>query len=111
MYGLLSQAYKNYRIKNTTKEGFWTSHTVKNYMSWPSRGTYYILEILLTILAILCLYDCFIVKGWDAWLLGLLLVLFFVPFIGDVLALAIIIYWITTVRSQSMLLSKFGVSV
>jgi hypothetical protein len=113
MYGLLSKSYAAYRINDTTnkhkKEGFWSN--AKSHMSWPSRGAYYILEILLTLLSILCLYDCYVIKGWSTWMLILLLLLFFVPFVGDVLALGVIAYWLVECRQQSVVLAKLGVSV
>ena len=112
MYGLLSKAYESYRINNTTdaREKFRSTKKslMKQYMSWPARGAYSILEIALTIIALLALWDCYLVKGWDSWLLVLLLVLFFVPVLGDVLALAIIIYWVLEVRPSSQLLAKFN---
>ncbi len=112
-FGLLSQAYNGYAISNgtDTREKYrgTKKSLAKHYMSWPMRGAYTILEIALTILALLCLWDCYVVKGWDTWLLVLLLILFFAPLLGDVLALTIIIYWVIEVRRSSVILSKLNV--
>lgn len=112
MFGLLSKAYNSYLINDDTgsREKYHSvkKSLLKSYLSWPARGVYTILEIALTILALLCLWDCYTVRGWDAWLLVLLLILFFVPLVGDVLAFAIIVYWVVEVRPNSQLLSKFA---
>jgi hypothetical protein len=111
MYGLLSSAYNDYRINNSTnsRESFWTKKQMKQYLSWPARGMYSILEIILTVVALLCLWDCYLVQGWDSWLLVLLLVLFFIPYLGDCLALVIVVYWLLEVRPNSEILSKIKV--
>lgn len=109
-FGLLSNMYSNYRIRNDTSDreqfrqapkGF-----VKQYMSWPARGGVMLLEISLTVLALLALYDTYLIKSWPTWLLVAILVLFFVPLLGDVLAIFIIIYWAVEVSNKSHLLSS-----
>ena len=105
-FGLLSSMYKTYRIDNETKEGFRSKKAVKNFIGWPSMGAAVILEILLTILAILCLFDIAQTKTLDTWLVVLILVLFFIPYIGDIIALVLIIYWVIEVRPTSTLLKK-----
>lgn len=116
MYGYLSQMMNNYKIQDTTdkreqfhgrKNSVWKNF-VRNYASFPARGTYFILEIVITILALLFLWDCYVVKGWSTWILVFILVLFFIPLIGDVLALSIIIYWLLEVRPNSQLMYKLG---
>jgi hypothetical protein len=102
MFGLLTSTYNNYRINDSTanKEQF-NKHSIGTYKSWPYRGTFNLIEILLTIFSILVLWDCYITKKWDTQTFALLLVLFFVPYIGDILALCIIIIWFIDVRPNS----------
>jgi hypothetical protein len=108
MYGLLSKAYQAYQIKNdTSRENYHgTKNFMKQYMSWPARGAVSIVEIFLTIIALLCLWDCYLAMGWAAWVLVLFLALFFVPVVGDILALTIIAYWVLQVRDHSQILPK-----
>jgi hypothetical protein len=110
MYGLLSSAYSNYRITNdpASREKFRQAPKawLKHYVSWPTRGALMLVEILLTVLALLALYDTYMVKQWPAWLLVAVLILFFLPLLGDVTALFIIIYWAVEVGGKSELLAK-----
>lgn len=113
MMGLLSSMYNNYRIRDNTDaakkqhEGF--RGAPAQYASFPARGTYMIVAILLTILTILCLIDIYMVKGFSAWMLILLILLLLTPFLGDILAIAVIIYWVVECRPQSQILGKLGI--
>jgi hypothetical protein len=107
--------YAKYLIHNDTdaprgsnREGF--RNSMRQYASWPARGVYSILEILLTLLTILCVIDCYLVQGWSVTFFVLMLVLLLIPVLGDILGLALLVYWLAEVRPRSQLLSKFGVS-
>jgi len=107
MYGLLSSMYNNYRINNATvdREKFRNGKAaIKNALSWPARGVIMFLEIALTVIALLALYDTYRVKNWDTWLLILVLILFFIPCIGDLVAIFIIAYWFVIIRPESRFL-------
>jgi hypothetical protein len=110
VFGLLTSSYDNYRITNdaANRERFRQAPKswLKQYVSWPARGAMMLLEILVTVLALLALYDTYMVKQWPAWLLVAVLILFFLPLLGDVVALFIIIYWAVEVGGKSELLAK-----
>ena len=104
MYGLLAKAYNNYRIDNSTanRESFRT----KQSLSWTAKGGILILELVFTVLVLLALYDIYLVRRLPTWLLIVFLVLLFVPVVGDVLGIVIILYWLLELglRKQSQLL-------
>jgi len=111
MYGLLSSAYNSYRINNSTvdRERFRAGKaSMKNNLSWSARGFLIIFEIFLTIIALLALFDTYQVKNWNIGLFVLILILFFIPVVGDLTAIFIIVYWLVSIRPQSQLLSAIG---
>jgi len=105
MYGLLSNAYNNYRIENSTvnRESFRTRQS----LSWTAKGGILILELVFTVIVLLALYDIYTIKQWPSWLFIALVILLFVPVIGDVIGIIIILYWFLElgVKKQSKLLN------
>lgn len=108
MYGLLSTAYKNYRIENSTsnREAF----HAKQSLSLTAKGGILLLEMAFTVLVLVALYDIYLVKRWPSWLLIILLVLLFIPIIGDVIGIVVILYWMieTGIGSRSQILKNFA---
>jgi hypothetical protein len=92
MYGLLSNTYKNYRIENSTSNR--ESFRSKQSLSWTGKGGILLLELAFTVLVLLVLYDIYSVKHWPSWLLIVFLVVLFIPVIGDVLGILLILYWL-----------------
>lgn len=106
MYGLLSNAYKNYRIENSTanRESFRT----KQSLSWTAKGGILLLELVFTIIVLLVLYDIYLIKHWPTWVLIVFLVLLFIPVIGDIIGILIILYWLLEIgiKKQSQILQN-----
>ena len=114
MYGLLSEAYNQYRIKNGQSpvsikiksskgniEGYDNQKDVSvNYFL----VVLYIISLIFTVFMTICLFDSFLVKEWTLSTLSILLFLFFVPVIGDVVSLGVFIYWLAKVSEHSKLL-------
>jgi hypothetical protein len=102
MYGLLSKAYSEYKIKNTTgREGY----NIKNYIH-PKNGIYLVIEYFFTILALLALIDCSMIFTWSLPIVTGLLALFFIPAIGDILAFGLIVYWLIYAKDKSVLIKR-----
>ena len=96
MYGLLSKAYDNYRIK---QEGY---HGRRN----NDCVFVYILEAVFTVFVLLCVFDLYLTKKIDTTYLALLLFAFYIPVIGEFVALAVVVYWVLNIRQSSVLFSK-----
>lgn len=100
MYGLLSQSYKNYRIKqDENKEGYRGGHS--NACMLVS-----ILEAMFTVIVLLCAFDIFMVEKFEVIYLALLLFSFYIPMIGELIALGVVVYWVVNMRERSVLFSK-----
>ncbi len=63
--------------------------------------------ILLYVFALICLFDIWLVLNLDGWIIATLLILLFIPVVGDVTIVCIIIYWILHVKTKSQLLPRF----
>lgn len=106
MYGLLSSAYNNYRINNATadRERFRAGNVLKNSLSLPAKGALILFEIFITIFSLLALFDIYRVKNLNIGLFIAILIIFFIPVIGDLTAIFIIVYWLISIRPESKLL-------
>jgi hypothetical protein len=97
--------------RQAIKEGYKTKGAInKNVLSWPARGAFMLFDIILTIAAFLVAIDIFQVKKLEPWILFLIFLLFFVPVVGDILAIVLISYWILSIRPQSKMLDNMGLS-
>lgn len=96
MYGLLSKSYNNYRIQ---KEGYHDEKQVDiMYFS--------ILETIVSVIVLLVIFDIYLVDKFSLVNLAILLFILHVPFLGDLLGLIIIGYWIINYREKSVLFPK-----
>lgn len=109
MFGSISSALAR---RQAIKEGYRTKGSINKYvLSWPARGAFMLLDIILTILAFLVAIDIFQVKKMEPWVLVIIFVLFFVPVVGDMLAIVLITYWIVSVRPESKMLDTMGLEM
>lgn len=113
MYGLLSSMYNSYLIRNTTdknkNEYFYGLKNTIATDNIPGYTLLILLSILFMVFTILCIFDIYMIRGYNTWLLVLVLSLLFVPGIGDILCLVILCYWFIYIRKQSLLLPKLNV--
>jgi|SRR5579872_3955877 len=111
VFGLTNKSYNQYRIHNNSKEGYVSPKNTVG-LSFTANGLIYILEILLTFIAIIATVDLYLIHRWNIWLSVVFFVLFFIPVLGDVLSVVIIVYWLVRVRNgDSVLVSKYGSTV
>ena len=109
MFGSIPSALAR---RQAIKEGYRTKGSINKYvLSWPARGAFILLDMILTIVAFLVAIDIFQVKKLEPWVLVLIFVLFFIPVVGDMLAIVLITYWILYVRPESKMLDNMGLSV
>ena len=96
MYGLLSKSYNNYRIQ---KEGYHGEKQVDiMYFS--------ILETIVSVIILLLIFDMYLVDKFSLTNLAILLFILHVPFLGDLVGLFIVAYWIINYNKKSVLFSK-----
>lgn len=101
MYGLLSKAYDNYRIqKESSVEGYHGRNRSDCVMVS-------LLEAMLTVVVLLCVFDLYLVQKLDVIYLALILFSFYIPVLGEFIALAVLVYWFLNIRERSILISKF----
>jgi hypothetical protein len=63
--------------------------------------TAFTISLLLVILAIYAIIQCGKIQSWSPYLQILLIILLFTPYVGGIVSIAVIVYWLVQCRSRT----------
>lgn len=93
MYGLLSNMMNNYRISNSTASREQFTKTKK--LSNVGFAMLIMVEFLIMFMAIYAAWNLKLKMNWPSWAFPAVVLALFIPYIGDMLAIFIVVYWFT----------------
>lgn len=102
VFSILSKYLNQYKV--ATREKYKGKHEISGKQQFAKLTLFTIFITLLTICSILAAVDIWATKNLSSLYLVLFIIALFIPYVGDVLGIIIIVYWIISISSNSQLI-------